>query len=330
MVTVEDAGRQPPTFVFTPENKLLTISKRASNIEIREYLPDGSPYKRFGKNGQINVPLFTSVSAIRLLNDNSFLIAGDNKSHNFTVSGFLPNGQSNLKFGNKGAFTTRFGEPYSYVAAISPPANNKFIAAGFQNSNNPDNATSGNEARMVLTRFNDDGKSDAAFGNNGKVEIETPSNEIENFKTGSISALEIQKDGKIMLAGQIDLNFGIVRLLQNGKIDTSFGTGGFVKTGVGKEFYQSNIMQIKLQPDGKILAAGYANLVKDPSDSRFVIARFLPGGESDASFGKDGFIISDFKIGDVGILDMFVEPDRKLLIVGADKNQHLFLMRYIL
>src|SRR3989338_2487821 len=46
-------------------------------------------------------------------------------------------------------------------------------------------------------------------------------------------ALALQLDGKIVIAGESDNDFAVVRYLTNGSLDSSFGTGGKVTTDIG-------------------------------------------------------------------------------------------------
>ena len=74
-----------------------------------------------------------------------------------------------------------------------------------------------------------------------------------------VSDLTLQ--GKIILAGSLagsqpndKVGFGIVRVLSNGNLDSSFGINGVVKTDFADSLVQAE--SIAIQPDGKILVAG--------------------------------------------------------------------------
>lgn len=68
----------------------------------------------------------------------------------------------------------------------------------------------------------------------------------------SLNDIQLQKDGKILIAGQIADNdnkrFALVRFNNDGSPDESFFTGG----GFGRE----SVNSIQIQPDGKILVGG--------------------------------------------------------------------------
>jgi|GEM_PF-5973545 len=115
-----------------------------------------------------------------------------------------------------------------------------------------------------------------------------------------------------------------------GALDPNFGSGGEVVTDTtGYDFSANALAQ---QPDGKIVAAGYVlvrydwvkreptqdNEVQVPIDE-FAIARYLPDGTPDTSFGQDGMVVTDFGLTndtDAVAYQVVLQPDGKLLIVG--------------
>jgi uncharacterized delta-60 repeat protein len=77
----------------------------------------------------------------------------------------------------------------------------------------------------------------------------------------------IQPDGKIVIAGTVPVqcfecyDFAVARLLPNGQLDASFGTNGVVTTDLRTSqagFGRDRVNDAALQPDGKIVVAGWA------------------------------------------------------------------------
>ena len=62
----------------------------------------------------------------------------------------------------------------------------------------------------------------------------------------------------------------LARFLPDGSLDSSFGTGGVVRTLVGT---QDEALAIAIQPDGDIVVAGVAVV---SGQSRMLVARYLP------------------------------------------------------
>lgn len=83
-------------------------------------------------------------------------------------------------------------------------------------------------------------------------------------------AIVIQFDGKIVVAGTSDGNFALARYNANGTLDTSIGNNGRVVT----DFGGSNVAYtVAIQPDGKIVVAGYAFIT---ANGDFAVVRYWP------------------------------------------------------
>jgi len=104
----------------------------------------------------------------------------------------------------------------------------------------------------------------------------------------SVRALALQIDNKAILAGNCNsvtpaTSFCVTRLTASGTVDTSFnGTGkAFVTMGSSS----STLESVVVQPDGKIVVAGNCTVSSAP---RWCVARIMPDGTMDASFGAGG------------------------------------------
>jgi len=101
------------------------------------------------------------------------------------------------------------------------------------------------------------GDLDPSFGTDGSVRF-LPSNEDI-----ALRGVAVQPDGKIVLTGgdQTTNSILVVRLLENGSFDPSFGSGGVVSTPFPAGSFGEG-RDVAIQPDGKIVVAGIA---KGPS-----------------------------------------------------------------
>src|SRR5262249_26301013 len=137
-----------------------------------------------------------------------------------------------------------------------------------------------------LVRYNSNGTLDSSFGTGGKVTTEFGT-AAQGFSFAMGFSVAVQQDGKIVLAGQALLdgvyNLALTRYNTNGALDSSFGTGGRVTSSFATQRANANVSarSVKLQPDGKIVAAGFAGF-----DS--ALARYNSNGTLDASFGTGG------------------------------------------
>jgi uncharacterized delta-60 repeat protein len=94
-------------------------------------------------------------------------------------------------------------------------------------------------------------------------------------------ALAIQADGKIVVAGAqgntgTSGNFVVARYdPEDGRLDTSFGTGG-IAISSGVAVYTNYQVDMALEPDGRIVAAG--TTITSAGAFNLALARFLAAG----------------------------------------------------
>jgi len=108
----------------------------------------------------------------------------------------------------------------------------------------------------------------------------------------------------------------------HGPLDPNFGADGMVRLKFGQDFERGNAVAI--QPDGKIVAAGYARIgegaeVGDTSFSgRFVLARYNADGTLDAAFGSGGTVTTRLGTNFAAeIMDLAIQPwDGKIVAAG--------------
>ncbi len=160
------------------------------------------------------------------------------------------------------------------------------------------------------------GTLDPTFGDGGIVVLAYP-NETANAK-----AVVIQPDGRIVVGGEKTSTaeaFALVRLLANGTLDTTFGTGGLVETKVGNT---SHVLRaLALQPDGKILAAGYTRFVGQNFD--FAVLRYLSDGTLDPTFGTTGVVLTDFATRTDQAMAMALMADGRIVVAGQTLSDDL-------
>jgi uncharacterized delta-60 repeat protein len=178
---------------------------------------------------------------------------------------------------------------------------------------------------IVLTRNNPDGSLDSGFGSGGTVTTLITEDDFAR-------ALALQQDGKIVVAGDISATFGepsfaLLRYNSDGSLDTTFGAGGQVSTRVGR--VADSARALCLQPDGKILAAGYSAalpLTASSNHSDFAMVRYNSDGSLDHSFGTAGIVTTAFGGGafdgsDLDSIDtVTIQPDGKILAAGEVVN----------
>lgn len=129
-----------------------------------------------------------------------------------------------------------------------------------------------------------DGVLDPSFGVGGLVTTAFPA------QSGSATAYcrtgALQADGKVVAAGSawaaaspLSYDLVLARYLHDGSLDASFGSGGRVAVDLGGD---ETVYDVALQADGKVVVAG------GHLPLPMFLARYLPGGALDPSFGTGG------------------------------------------
>jgi len=130
-------------------------------------------------------------------------------------------------------------------------------------------------------------------------------------------------DGRILVAGSAGGAFGLVAYQHDGSLDPSFGTGGKVVTDVTTG--ADRVLDLRLEPDGSILAAGIAG-------DQFAVVRYGADGSPDQSFGTDGVVLTTDGFPGVPYA-VRLQPDGRLVAAGmgdpdADDIQGILVSRY--
>src|SRR5207247_301788 len=122
-------------------------------------------------------------------------------------------------------------------------------------------------------------------------------------------SVAVQPDGKIVVAGgtrdaSSNDAFALARYNADGSLDTSFNGTGKVTTAIGSDDFADGVA---LQPDGKIVAAGYS--YDGGSSYDFALARYNADGSLDTSFNGTGTLTTPFGPGNDDANALAVQPD---------------------
>ena len=191
----------------------------------------GSLDETFGNMGVAQLPVVGSdneFSSICLQPDGKILSSGhisvevEPGVYRFAalVARFNPDGTLDDTFGTDGTVVHNQNDLDDEFFGMDLNADGDIICGGFTN-------VMWESFDMFLMKFDVNGNSVADFGENGIVTLyKEPYNVIND--------LVVQSDGKILVAGSIgdfapgNNDFALVRFLENGALDGSFGAGGVV------------------------------------------------------------------------------------------------------
>lgn len=152
---------------------------------------------------------------------------------------------------------------------------------------------------FVIVRYLANGALDTTFDGDGIVFVDF------GFANEFPTDVQVQSDGRIVVAGTTSspaTPTGVVRLLPNGALDTSFDTDG-------KLLINSFVAAaVELQSDGKIVIGGTAS-------NDFGIVRLNPNGSFDTTFDTDGRVTTNIEADD-RFKDIKIQTDGKIVAGG--------------
>ncbi len=176
---------------------------------------------------------------------------------------------------------------------------------------------------FAVARYNSDGSLDTDFGVGGFAVTDIGiSNDVA-------TAVAIQSDGKIVAAGYTNYTnsnsgydeWALIRYNSDGSLDATFGNGGIALADFGSSSGNGHANAMAIQPDGKIVAAGYAHA--HPSGD-FALARFTLDGSLDTSFSGDGMVTTRFApSSDDQAYAMALQSDGNILAAGYSNTNNV-------
>ena len=222
----------------------------------------GRPDATFGGDGRIITDFSgnpDAAFAVAVRSDGKLIVTGSTGSHpvaRFAVAQYGVDGSPDNAFGVGGRSIVQFGRD-ARAHALAVQSDGKVLIGGFINN--------GSSAAGVVARLTTGGALDSSFGVAGKLETDFGGRSFG-------SALLFQPDGHIVVAGFDDFppyyDFVIARYEPDGSVDRDFNSDGAILT----EFPGNSwINAVALQPDGKIVAAGYA---RGASGADFALVRY--------------------------------------------------------
>ena len=316
-ITVTDlgSGEGGNAVAVQTDGKILVTG----NSVLLRYRSNGLPDSSFGAYGKIYIPITGNCVAVQA---NGKILVGGNGGDCGTPGGcvsvarYNTVGSADSSFGTDGIVSIDITDPpehfgHGIATSITILQKGKILLAG-------NNYDEGPGSGIVIARFTRDGKVDSSFGQIHQNSI---------FKEECYS-VGIQSNGKILLAGTgtgyLSINgwdFDLRRLNPDGSFDTNFGTGGIVRTDFN---YWDFGKALRIQPDGKILIAGYTS--SNNSDYNFALARYKSNGRLDKTFGIKGKVITQLD-GEDYAYSIALQQDGKI-VVGGSSGTKFALVRY--
>lgn len=241
-----------------------------TDIALARYQTNGLLDSTFANNGiqitDINGK-FDYARALAFEADQKIMVAGNTQTSTnesisllgrYTTAGILDS-----TFGTNGFITTSFpGAPYSRANSIIIQPDGKIVTLS--------DAWTLLTGYFALARYESDGSPDNTFSSDGKI---MASVEPGNNWGG---ALALDGNGRLLAVGTcMDTattitHMALLRFTPIGDPDIGFGNNGQLKIVIGTTDLGTSCL---IQPDGKILVAGYSFLI---SKNKFSVERYFP------------------------------------------------------
>ncbi|MDZ4289554.1 MAG: immunoglobulin domain-containing protein, partial [Prosthecobacter sp.] len=208
--------------------------------QIGRLLPDGTEDTSFVATEINSNSSSYTIYAVAVQSDGKILVGG-----NFTTASSGPCRLARLN--EDGSFDDTFNigtGPDSTVRAIVIQPDGKILVGGtFADVNGT--------PRKLLVRLNEDGTGDGTFANTA----------FTNGFTGSVNAIALQPDGKIVVGGSFatsavsPFRFSVARLNTDGTADGSFNVG-FGAHSIASTSTASTVNAVAVLPNGRIAVGG--------------------------------------------------------------------------
>ena len=323
--------------VIQPDGKIVAAGSSLRSADRREfalarYRRDGSLDASFGSGGKVLTTFrrYSRAVGIVLQRDGKLVAVGSSGNNPYAdgqlaVARYTPSGRLDARFGSGGKVLMGCGSG-CYASAVAIEPDGKIVVADVNS--------------FGLARFNVDGTLDSTFGQGGKV-----SAGYAPF------ALAIQADGKLVAAGagvgasgNGDEDFALARYTPDGSLDPSFGTGGYPLPPVSTDFGYSEdaALAVAIQADGKPVAVGRTDdeggHPVGTIGEDVALARYTAGGRLDATFGRQGKVVTSFDPGGKyysgfsAASGVVIQPDDRIVAAGYHapgvQPRDFLLLRY--
>jgi uncharacterized delta-60 repeat protein len=306
-------GGTSNALVVQPDGKIVVAGNSSIGASVARLDPAGELDPGFGTDGRVAIPQLWQPWGARdvALRSNGKIIVVGESGASFQVLQLLPNGDVDTTFGAGGlASSGPVGSAYIAARHVVVQPNGKIIVVGASE------IVYAHSSDFTLVRFNLNGSLDTTFGSAGIVHTDFGGHE-------EATSAVVQSDGKIVVAGGRPAY--LARYLANGSLDPTFGFGGKVEHNLGGI---AEAEGVALQKDGKIVIVGALFVPKaEPLNETYFVARFLPSGAIDKSFGVNGVTQGPPTETDARFNAVVIQSDGKI-VAGGRLDLTRLMMRF--
>lgn len=312
--------------VATPHGQIVIAGRRGTttgrDFLLVRYRGDGTRDTSFGQQGVVMERFPRSrgqqANALSVLPDGGIIAVGETRGlggSGWAIARFRPTGALDDRFSGDGMLEVdRRGPDLATDVSVTP--DERFTVTG-----------SVDHTDFAAMRLLANGARDDSFSGNGFVK--TDFGDQHDFSTSSV----LLENGSLVLAGLAvrgpqDWGVGLVRYLDKGSLDRSFGENGRVVATVDPMDLAN---AITVDPEGRLVVAGItggdAGGEGSVGNERGLVMRFHPSGDLDLGFGESGSSQFD-RDGWQSFNDVAIDSDGRIVVVGST-GRRLVVARYL-
>ncbi len=266
----------------------MTFQNGGWDFAIVRYTTDGTLDTSFSTDGIATVDFdgrIDAATALAIQPDGKIVVVGgtgvlgDTSLENYAIARLETNGTLDRTFGRTLGFGMRTGKQITdfnglndQAKAVALQADGRIVVGGRS-------VVDGAGNHFAIARYNTNGTLDTSFSSDGKTTLSV------GQSLDGILDLIVQPDGKIVAAGDSDLNFCAARFNASGTVDTGFGSQG--KTSVDIENSSDGATSLALQTDGKVVLGGFSRPGSTFREDSALI-RLNSNGTLDKTFNGNG------------------------------------------
>ena len=272
----------PSALALQPDGKIIVAGTANADFALARFKDDGTPDDSFDGDGLASADFVNHSNdigrGVALQPDGKIVVGGSSDANHelgtVTVARFKGDGTLDDSFYNHGF--RGWCCMNSYATAVAIQTNGKIVVAG-------STGVFSHTPRFFVSRLKADGTRDSSFSNDGQLQTKFGA-EAHGLDVA------VQADGRVVVAGSVGAfkhsDFALARYTSSGKLDTTFSGDG--KRRMDFSGGADEALGLVIQPNGRIVAAGFAAPLHHPSDADFGLARYRSNGSLDLSFSANG------------------------------------------
>lgn len=287
---------------------------------VARFNADGSIDTGFATSGKYSLDITTAANATDratcagVQSDGKIIVGGYTRTtsgnEDFAIIRLSTAGVLDTTFGTSGVAKVNFNTAGDRATDLAVLSDNSILICGNVFT---DTIANGGKSTYGIAKLTAAGVLDTTFGTGGKATLNVGAND------DSVAGMDVQSDGKILIAGMSNDKATVVRFTAAGGVDTTFGTNGVFSQHLGASTSDA-LFDVKFETGGKIVACG----TSAPAGSLDVaILRLTSAGALDTTFNTTGYFVNNLGSTSDTLRSLVIQADGKYLAGGFWTNGNL-------